>query len=152
MSRCRVNDRPRLPDRSSSGKPVPGKDEPMHRLTCLFCLLIAPAAVAQDKRPIQIDDLFRFKRIADPQITPDGKWVAYVVGVPDLAANKIPASIWLAPTDKGEPKQLTVSPKSDRHPRWSPDGKQILFESNRTGTNQLWLIDVAGGEPRQLTT
>jgi dipeptidyl aminopeptidase/acylaminoacyl peptidase len=47
---------------------------------------------------------------------------------------------------------LTHAGKKDRHPRWSPDGKQILFESNRSGENQLWVIDIGGGEARQLTT
>jgi dipeptidyl aminopeptidase/acylaminoacyl peptidase len=47
---------------------------------------------------------------------------------------------------------LTSSAKADRHPRWSPDGKSILFESNRGGSTQLWIIDIAGGEAKQLTT
>ena len=63
------------------------------------------------------------------------------------------SSLWLAATDgKSEPRQLTnAAGKKDRHPRWSPDGKQILFESNRSGDNQLWVIDLDGGEARQLT-
>jgi dipeptidyl aminopeptidase/acylaminoacyl peptidase len=101
---------------------------------------------------MQIDDLFRFKRLADPQVSPDGKWVVYVQGDVDLEANKTVSRLWLASTDpKQAPKQLTASDKSDRHPRWSPDGKRILFESSRSGTNQLWLIALGGGEPVQLT-
>ncbi|MCS7047279.1 MAG: S9 family peptidase, partial [Gemmataceae bacterium] len=64
-------------------------------------------------------------------------------------------NLWLVSTDPkqaGKTKQLTAAPKSDRHPRWSPDGKYILFESNRSGTNQLWIIPFDGGEPVQLTT
>ncbi|HWG43176.1 MAG TPA: S9 family peptidase [Gemmataceae bacterium] len=119
---------------------------------CLF-LLAAPAAVfAEGKRPMTIDDLFRFKRVSDPQISPDGKHVVYVLTTVDLDANKSSASLWLVPTDKGEPRQLTNTTKKDRHPRWSPDGKHILFESTRSGNNQLWMIDLAGGEARQLTT
>lgn len=121
-------------------------------LLVLVCLVLCPIARAQEKRPIEIDDLFRFKRVSDPQISPDGKQVVYVVGVPDLANNKSTSSLWIVSTDKGEPRQLTQSPKSDRHPRWSPDGRFILFESNRTGENQLWIIDANGGEPRQLIT
>src|SRR5205085_4958312 len=52
----------------------------------------------------------------------------------------------------GEPHPLTNTTKKDKHPRWSPDGKQILFESDRSGDNQLWVIDIGGGEARQLTT
>ncbi len=125
----------------------------MRRLAIiLFCLACVHPAAAQEKRPMQLDDLFRFKRVSDPQVSPDGQWVVYVVGTVDMAGNRTTSSLWLVPTEKGEPKQLTQSPKSDRHPRWSPDGKFILFESTRSGEGQLWMIAVAGGEPRQLTT
>ncbi len=128
----------------------------MERSVILFLvvlLLAAPAAVfAEGKRPMTIDDLFRFKRVSDPQISPDGKQVVYVIGSVDLEANSTASTLWLATTDnKGEPRQLTNTTKKDRHPRWSPDGKHILFESNRSGDNQLWIIDLGGGEARQLT-
>ncbi len=103
-------------------------------------------------RPITVRDLFQFKRLADPQISPDGKQVAYVVGTVDLEANSSASTIWLVPTTGGAPRQLTTTTKKDRHPRFSPDGRSILFESNRLGDNQLWIIDLAGGEARQLTT
>lgn len=112
-----------------------------------------PASLAQDPRPMKIDDLFRFKRLADPQISPDGKWVVYVQGDVNLEKNKTSRTLWLATTDgKAPPRQLTNTEKSDGHPRWSPDGKSILFESNRSGSSQLWIIDLDGGEARQLTT
>ena len=78
--------------------------------------------------------------------------MAYVVTTVDLAKNATVSTIWLAPTDGGAPRQLTGGPKHDRHPRFSPDGKRILFESDRSGETQLWVIDLAGGEARQLTT
>jgi dipeptidyl aminopeptidase/acylaminoacyl peptidase len=127
----------------------------MKRSLALFVFLFLPTvAIAADKRPMKLDDLFAFKRVSDPQISPDGKLVAYVVGEVDKEANKIPSSIWLAGTDgKSEPKRLTnAAGKKDKHPRWSPDGKQILFESNRSDNSQLWLIGLDGGEARQLTT
>ena len=128
----------------------------MKRLTLLFTgwLLLVPAtAWAQAKRPMKIDDLFRFKRVSDPQISPDGRWVAYVVAEVDTADNKIPSSIWLVAADgKTVPWRLTNAPgKKDRHPRWSPDGKEILFESNRSGSFQIWTIEIGGGEARQLS-
>lgn len=105
------------------------------------------------KRPMQIDDLFKFKRLSEPQISPDGKTVVYVQGDVSLEKNKTTRSLWLVSSDgKSAPRQLTNSEKSDGHPRWSPDGKSILFESSRSGTSQLWIIDIAGGEARQLTT
>jgi dipeptidyl aminopeptidase/acylaminoacyl peptidase len=119
----------------------------------LFVLVLAPhPAPAAGKRPMVIDDLFRFRRVADPQISPDGKTVAYVVATVDLPGNRSSSSLWLAPSAGGNPRQLTNTTKKDRHPRWSPDGKRILFESNRSGDNQLWVIDIDGGEARQLTS
>ncbi|MBI1917668.1 MAG: S9 family peptidase [Planctomycetes bacterium] len=127
----------------------------MKRLVFVLALLLAATArpaLAADKRPMKVDDLFRFKRVSDPQISPDGKLVAYVVGAVDLESNNIASCLWIAPTDfKGKPRQLTNTSKKDRHPRWSPDGKQLLFESNRGGNGQLWAIALDGGEAKQLT-
>ncbi len=113
----------------------------------------APAGAA-DKRPIQVDDLFKFKRVAAPRISPDGTAVAYQLTTVSLEENKSTSAIWVAATDgKTPPRQLTdPKGKKDAAPRWSPDGKRLLFESNRSGTMQLWVVDAAGGEPRQLTT
>jgi dipeptidyl aminopeptidase/acylaminoacyl peptidase len=115
-------------------------------------LALPAAATAEGKRPMQIEDLFRFKRVADPQVSPDGQWVAYTVTTVDLTENRTLTNIWLAPTASGSPRQLTNSTKHDRHPRWSPDSKQLVFESDRSGDSQLWVISVDGGEARQLTT
>jgi dipeptidyl aminopeptidase/acylaminoacyl peptidase len=110
-------------------------------------------AADQTARPMEIDDLFRYRRVAGPQVSPDAKWVAYEVTKVLFEENKSETSIWLADVSRSTaPTQLTNAPsKRDSHPRWSPDGKQILFESNRSGKNQLWVIDLAGGEARQLT-
>src|SRR3954466_9131745 len=122
-------------------------------LVLLAVLGVADPGAAAGKRRMELADLFKFKRVSDPQISPDGKLVAYTVGSIDLENNSVPSSIWLVPTSgKGEPRQLTNVPgKKDRHPRWSPDGKYLLFESNRGGSLQLWVIALAGGEARQLT-
>src|SRR3954451_14337707 len=111
---------------------------------------VSPVAAG---RPMTLADLVAFQRVADPQVSPDGKSVVYQVGTVDLDANKTSTNLWVAAADgKSPPRRLTTSTKSDRHPRWSPDGKQILFESTRSGDSQLWVIDVGGGEARQLTT
>ncbi|HLN31567.1 MAG TPA: S9 family peptidase [Gemmataceae bacterium] len=120
----------------------------------LFLLvpLFVPALHAEGKHALTVEDLFRFKRVADPQISPDGKAVSYTLTMVDLPGNRTTTNIWLASTEIGDPRPLTNGTKHDRHPRWSPDGAQILFESDRSGENQLWVIDVHGGEARQLTT
>src|SRR5262245_24109905 len=89
-----------------------------------LALWAVPLAMAGEaRRPIKVEDLFRFKRVSDPQVSPDGKTVAYVVAAVDLAKNQSSSSIWLAPVAGGSPRQLTTTTKKDRHPRWSPDGK-----------------------------
>jgi dipeptidyl aminopeptidase/acylaminoacyl peptidase len=108
--------------------------------------------VANAKRPISFDDLMKVQRISDPQVSPDGRWVAYVRGAVDFEANKVVNHIWLISTEGGEPKQLTAGDGSDTRPRWSPDGGSIAFISTRGGKSQVWTIAVSGGEARQLTS
>ncbi|MSR32869.1 MAG: S9 family peptidase [Gemmataceae bacterium] len=104
-------------------------------------------------RPLQVEDLFRFLRLNDAQISPDGKWIAYSVTRVDFEGNKSSSNLWVTASDgKSPPRRLTATEKKDRHPRWSPDGKRILFESTRSGESQLWIIDINGGEARQITS
>lgn len=125
-------------------------------LACFLALVGVPgmsmiAAAQGAGRPLEIADMFRFVRISDPQVSPDGMTVAWVETRVDLTANKSTSAIWTAPIQGGAPSRLTWTEKKDRTPRWSPDGKWLLFESNRSGDMQLWAMPVGGGEPRQLT-
>lgn len=125
----------------------------MTRISCrLFILFLAIATMAVAKRPITFEDLVRIQRISDPQVSPDGKWVAYVQGTVDMEANKTVRHIWLVPTEGGEPRQLSRGDGSDTRPRWSPDGKSLAFISTRGGKSQVWVIPVQGGEARQVTS
>ena len=118
------------------------------------CAALVDAADPPAKRPMRIADLFKLKRVADPRISPDGKFVVYQVTTVDFDANASSTALFLAAADgKTPPKQLTnPNGKKDGHPRWSPDGTAILFESNRSGSSQLWVIQpFAGGEAVRLT-
>jgi dipeptidyl aminopeptidase/acylaminoacyl peptidase len=116
-------------------------------------LALASAAVAADKRPIALEDMFKFKRVSDPQISPDGRHVIYVVTEVLFAENRTQSDLWLADTTGGNVRALTATPKNERHPRWSPDGKWIAFESNRAGADyQVFVLPIDGGEARQVTT
>ena len=108
--------------------------------------------VAEAKRPMAFDDLMKVQRISDPQVSPDGRWIAYAAGAVNFEANKVVNHIWLIGSEGGEPKQLTAGDGSDSRPRWSPDGECIAFISNRSGKSQVWIIPVRGGEARQLTS
>ena len=126
---------------------------PIHRpMPLILGVLLLMTSAALAARPMTLDDLFAFQRLSDPQISPDGRHIVYVVASVDMAKNATTSVLWLAPTDGGPPRQLTSGPKHDRHPRFSPDSGRVLFESDRSGESQLWIIDLAGGEARQLTT
>src|SRR5436190_18477311 len=100
------------------------------RLVALAVLAFAPSLQAADKRPMTLDDFFAIKRVSSPQISPDGKHVVYAVTEVDLAKNKTSTALWIVTTDgKGKPKQLSPKDTPAKDPRWSPDGKWILFES-----------------------
>ena len=121
-------------------------------LAALLIGMMEQPTPAADPRPLQVDDMFQFRRVADPQISPDGQHVVYSVTEVSLEDNSSQSHLWLATCDgSSPPRQLTRAEKKDSHPRWSPDGKWILFQSNRSGSSQLWAIQLSGGEAIQLT-
>src|SRR5579872_3843593 len=94
-------------------------------IAALFLVLTLGGNMAYAKRAITFEDLAKVQRIGDPQLSPDGKWIAYEAGVVDLTANKTVRHIWLVSAEGGEPRQLTRSDGSDTRPRWSPDGQSL---------------------------
>jgi len=106
------------------------------------CCAIAFGAAAQEaKHAMTFDDLIKLQRVAEPAISPDGKWVAYTVATPDMEANRNASNIWMVATTGGEAIQLTQSGK-DSSPVWSPDGKTIAFISTRSGDGQVYLLSL----------
>ncbi len=116
---------------------------------CMVLIVTVPLFAAG--RPMTIDDLLAVKGVSDPQISPDGSQVVYVVTEPDKATGKNTTSLWLVPATGGQPKQLTTAAGTNNHPRFSPDSKSVLFVSHRSGSNQIWLLPLDGGEAHQLT-
>src|SRR5213595_1849313 len=102
-------------------------------LICVFCFsLVAATAIAQAPRGVTPEDYFAFEFASDPNISPDGKLVAYVVTKVDRAQKRRNSSIWVVAADGSRaPWQFTTSPQTSNSPRSSPDGKSLAFLSSR---------------------
>jgi dipeptidyl aminopeptidase/acylaminoacyl peptidase len=101
------------------------------------------------KRKIRVKDLREFKFVSDPQINPDGTKTAFVLSEIDYDEDKYIRHLWLAETDTGKLTQFTHGPGSDTYPRWSPNGKKLLFLRNGRQPDtkaQLYIINLSGGE------
>src|SRR4051795_5331498 len=111
-------------------------------------LALIPGVTLAQKRPLATDDIYNLKDVRDPQRSPDGKWVAYVVSRAIKDTDKNDTDIWMASWDGTQELQLTSSPDGESQPRWSPDNKYLSFVSSRQGAKdgQLWLMNRAGGE------
>ncbi len=115
----------------------------------------APAAPSPSAppRPFSLDDLSRVRDVREPQISPDGAWVAYTVSSPDTAEDRSKSAVWMASWDGTRNVRLTTSKPGEHTPRWSPDGRWLAFLSSREDEHtQLWLLDRLGGEGRKATT
>lgn len=111
--------------------------------------------MAATRRPVTAEDLLRFQFVGDAQVSPDGSKAVYVVTKVDGEKDGYSSAIWITDLE-GAGKPLTAPWEGERlirdhSPRWSPDGERIAFVSNRTGTNQVWVMAVSGGEAKQVT-
>jgi dipeptidyl aminopeptidase/acylaminoacyl peptidase len=118
--------------------------------TALVFAGVISSAQESAKHAITFDDLIHMHRVADPQISPDGQWIAYAVSTPDLDANRNAGNIWAVRTSGGDAVQLT-SGGHDSSPAWSPDGKTLAFLSSRDGNSQVYFLPMEGGEAREVT-
>src|SRR5580698_333437 len=110
------------------------------RLSLPVLLLLACAcSFAQTKRPMTFEDMMKMRRLGDIAVSPDGHWVLFGVTDVDLGKNTRTSHLWIVPGAGGDEKPLTDSLAGESRGRFSPDGKQILFQSTRDGGQQIWL-------------
>jgi dipeptidyl aminopeptidase/acylaminoacyl peptidase len=102
---------------------------------------------AAQNRTYTIEDLLKVRRVSDPQVSPNGKRIAFAVGDVNFDANRIVTQIYVMSIDGSGMKQLTNGDKSSTAPRWSPDGKKIAY----TTGSQVWVMDDDGDNKDQIT-
>jgi len=124
----------------------------MRIAAAVLVLIMTAMPAAAGPRPYTTADIHQLKAVSDPQLSPDGLWVAYVVTTTDIAENRRNADIWLVPAAGGEARRLTYHRGSDTAPRWSPDSSTLAFLSARyQGKPQVHLLPLAGGEAKRIT-
>lgn len=107
------------------------------------------------KRNVEVRDLMRIRMVSDPQISPDGRQVAFVHTSIDYKKDEYVSNLWLADLETGRVDQFTSGRGKDKNPGWSPDGRSLLFTSKPPTKEeekkkpQLYVIPVDGGEARR---
>src|SRR5262245_11566350 len=123
-------------------------------------LLLTTCAFAQtpsQKRPFTFEDMMKLKRVGAPEPSPDGKWVVFDCVDVDLEANTRISHLWIVPASGGESRRLNQTPNHEERPRFSPDGKRLIWTSKATDPMQIWMCDFdsgsggLAGKPRQVT-
>lgn len=121
----------------------------MRRLLLGACL--AAVTLLAQKQPFTVERLLELQRLSEHELSPDGTQVAFTVQTVNVEANTKPRQIWVVPLAGGTPRKLTTEGNNYR-PKWSADGKSLLFLSTRSGSAQVWLMNADGSGARQVTT
>jgi len=124
-------------------------------LITIVAVCSASFPLAADDRSLTIDDLLALRSVADPQVSPDGRWIAHTVTRVDIEADESTSEIFMASIDSGELVQLTNDDSSASTPRWSPDGRYLAFlaaKGDDDASTQVWTLDLRGGEAQAYTS
>jgi dipeptidyl aminopeptidase/acylaminoacyl peptidase len=117
----------------------------------------SPSVKSSGKRPFTFEDMMKLKRVGAPVPSPDGKWVVFDAVDVDLEANTKISHLWVVPANGGESRRLNQTPNHEERPRFSPDGKRLIWTSKPTDPSQIWMCDfdtdsgVLKGKPHQVT-
>src|SRR5438477_4581972 len=123
----------------------------------LFAQTPSPSASASAKHPFTFEDMMKLKRLDEPVPSPDGKWVVFSATDVDLEANTKISHLWIVPASGVESKRLSETPNHEERPRFSPDGKRLIWTSKATDPTQIWMCDFSSesgqlvGKPHQVT-
>jgi len=116
-------------------------------LASLALIALTLSAFAQARHPFTFDDMMKLKRVGEPVVSPDGKWVIFSVVDVNLEANTKTPHIWIVPTAGGgsneKEREIIADQDADR-PRWAPDSKRFAFLSTKEGGSQVWIADFDG--------
>ena len=125
----------------------------LKNLLLIVLFLITIEAVSQvTERPFNINDAISLKTVRSPQISPDGKWIAFTVSELNLEKDKSETRVWIIPAVGGDAIVMTSKDYSAGQPRWSPDNKHLSFlAAKNDGKTQVWTLNRQGGESQQLT-
>ncbi len=128
------------------------KPGPRSLLFLLLACACSLPAQTPPKHAMTFNDLMAMQRLSEPQISPDGRFVAYTAGMAEMEINRVARDIWIVSTTPGSrPRQLTRT-GHDSRPQWSPDGKKIAFLSSRDGMPQIYVLPLQGGNAAKLTS
>jgi dipeptidyl aminopeptidase/acylaminoacyl peptidase len=130
-------------------------------LTLSFTLALsafAQSPTPSQKHPFTFEDMMKLKRVGAPVPSPDGKWVVFDCEDVDLAANTKISHLWIVPGSGGESRRLNPTPNHEERPRFSSDGKRLIWTSKATDPTQIWMCDFEPesgqlvGKPHQVTS
>jgi len=119
----------------------------MKRTHVTLFLLLSLCSLAFSQTPFTVADLLTVKRVTDPQLSPDGRTIAFTVGTVDKALNRVVNQIYTMNADGSNQRQISRGAASNSQPRWSPDGKRIAYVSE----GQIWTMRADGGDREQVT-
>src|SRR5947207_10322073 len=136
------------------------KLDAMRRLASFvpFLAFLAISSFAQNaKHPFTFEDMMKLKRVDEPVPSPDGKWVVFSATEVNLEANTKISHLWIVPASGGKSRRLSETPNHEERPRFSPDGKRLIWTSKATDPTQIWMCDfnsdsgAFAGKPHQVT-